>query len=325
MMAKKIFGFVRDSVSKHPLCGACIKAWDEDIGDDDFLGQALTDAKGYYEISYQDGLWDRAPLSADMWLPDIYITVSVRNVVDDWVIIAKSMTFKDHDLSKDLPLDMDVEIQSPVMRMTTFDPLTHGFHFINSFDLKLEIMNQKVGEWGMGLCGGMCAGALYRYLKHAPVPHDCNPPVQGTPLYTELLNRQIASMATIIPMIYDWQSAPDDAFWYRKKSIGYRTKKQWPLLKAKLDAGQPVLLILIRAAGYFGDLSENHQVVATGYQFHPTTGDLKIHLYDPNWPDCCSCIELNCGLPNDQINARYSSSENLRGFFVNPCTALAIC
>lgn len=322
-VANKIFGCIRETSENRALAGACIKAWDKDIGDDDFLGETISDTEGYYAISYPDSLWDTIPGAGSLTRPDIYVTVSIRNAAGEWVIIAKSPVYKDHKLSEDLSINLDCTVEKPVAKHTHFEPALHGFHFANNFNLTVDIMNLKLGSWNMGFCGGMCACALNRYKKNISIPADTEPPVQGLPLYKELLTRQITSMVTILAKIYDWQSAPDITKWYRKHSVGFRTKKQWSLLKEELDKGRPVILILIRSAGYFANPTDNHQVIATGYEYHSTTGDLKIYTYDPNWPDTGTHLSFCFGLADDQIRAQDSTGADLRGFFVNPNTDLA--
>jgi hypothetical protein len=133
------------------------------------------------------------------------------------------------------------------------------------------------------------------------------------------MRRQIASLSLdIVTQIYDWQSAPDEGHWNRKHSVGYRTKGEWWKLKASLDAGRPTNLVLIRVEGYLSNPTDNHQVLAIGYTYDPTTKHLEIYDYDPNDPQKTNTLSMNLGLPNSRLDARDSIGSRLRGFFVNP-------
>jgi hypothetical protein len=209
------------------------------------------------------------------------------------------------------------------MNNQLFNPRSHGFHFVNSFTVSPSLVGlpQLVYlHWHMGFCGGMCAGVLNRFNTNTPVPDDTQSPQEGTPIYNELLNRQVRSLSLpIILTIYDWQRAPDTAQWYSLgTSIGCRTKKEWPELQRRLAAGRPTTLILIRVGGYFANPTYNHQVVAYNYAYDPDSGKAAIDIYDPNHPDETPQLTMNLKLPNDRIDARQSSGEKLRGFLINP-------
>ena len=320
-MARRIFGKITDQHGE-PVEGLLVKAWDDDWPDgDDLMGEELTDAKGDYQISYAPGHWDAAPHAVPTWRPDIFISVHIRNAAGQWVKLRKSRVYENHRLSKNLRINLKVDIEEPERNNTSFKPRRHGFHFHNFFTISPRVFGIDLGTWNMGLCGGMCAGALNRFNNDVDVPVDTTPPEEGTLLYKELLHRQIRSLmdpTNIIDDIYDWQSAPDEGQPYRKHSVGYRTKKQWWKLKARLDEGKPTSLVLIRAEGYLGNLSDNHQVVAIGYRYNPTTKDLSISVYDPNHPDQTHTLSMNLGLPRSRLSARDSTGNRLRGFLVNP-------
>jgi hypothetical protein len=125
-------------------------------------------------------------------------------------------------------------------------------------------------------------------------------------------------LSGILYDIYDWQSAPDEEHPNRKHSVGSRTKKEWWKLKENLDNGSPAILLLIRVEGYFKNPTVNHQVVAVGYDYNPTTKDLEIQVYDPNRHCQTHTLSMNLGLPNNRLDASDSTGKRLRGFFVNP-------
>jgi hypothetical protein len=327
-MANRIFGVVRDAAGGDaPVKGLRIHAWDKDWPDgDDFMGKAFTDANGRYEISFQAREWDHSIGGLREWLPDIYITVENKNASGRWAHIVTSKVHKNQDLNQDLRIDLEVPFGPPASKRTGFLPETHGFHFINRFDVEPDILGIDLGEWkGMGFCGGMCSGAVYRYRRGIPVPPLEKAPPDGDPLHTELLKRQIAAMSPkMLPTMFDWQSAPDVPTPMRKPSIAERTRDEWPKLQKALDEEGPTILVLIRAAGYLGNPTSNHQVLAIGYDFDPATKDLVIHTYDPNKPDATHTLSLNVGLPDGKLYLKDSAYSRTRGFFVNPVAEEAI-
>jgi len=90
--------------------------------------------------------------------------------------------------------------------------------------------------------------------------------------------RLLTSPNILLDEILAWQSAPDRAVWFGRESIGSKVKRGWPRLKSNLDNDEPTILALIREEGYLANLTNNHQVLAIGYTYHPTTQDLKIHV-----------------------------------------------
>jgi hypothetical protein len=176
----------------------------------------------------------------------------------------------------------------------------------------------------MGFCGGMSAGALHRFNHGIQSPPDTVTPVDGSSLFDELFSRQKRSLlAPVIPMLYDWQSAPDQSHWWLKHSLGYRTKREWPKLRAELDANRPTMIVLIRVEGYTENPTDNHQVLAIGYDYDKAVKKLAIQVYDPNRPGEDGTLSMNFGLPDSNIEATDSCGQRLRGFFVNPHGVLA--
>jgi len=322
-MWQKVFGTITDKKTKKGVKGLRVEAWDDDFPDgDDFLGDTTTDDSGSYRISYSGGHWDPSISSrATVWRPDIYIRVLIKNASGEWVYLGKSRVHRNHTLPEDLQVDLDVEIEDPIAKETSFRPEVHGFHFPNFFKVQAKVLGVDLGRWNMGFCGGMCAAALHRFKHNGEVPPDTRPPAQGTSLYAELLDRQIKTLLEpnmLLDDIYDWQSAPDESYWYRKRSIGWRTKGEWWKLKDNLDKGKPSILVLIRVEGYFANPTSNHQVLAIGYDYHPTSKDLQIQVYDPNEPDTTQSLFMNVGLPKGRLRGKDSTGSAVRGFFVNP-------
>ncbi len=219
-----------------------------------------------------------------------------------------------------------------VEHKTEFDPKVYGFKFANRFHFTIPLVINEIDISGLGFCGGMCAGALHRFNMHIPVEKITTPPAEHTSLYKELLARQITSMPFgLINEVLNWQIYPDTGSKpsIKPHSVSHRTKEEWKnSLRKRLDAGKPTILVLIRAkAGVSSlkglldplnirNLSNNHQVLATGYEYNEKTQDLIINFYDPNYPDQVHHLAIN--LKKKNIGTRDSTGKKLRGFFVNP-------
>jgi len=318
-MTNKIFGTVKDQHTNAPIKGLRIQVWDQDWGDgDDFMGQTFTRVDGRYEVRYTPGQWDDGFKLFKSGNPDIYIAVENKNQGGKWVRIAESRVYKNQDMRQDLQIDLEVDFGPPVSRHTNFLPEDHGFDFVNNFKVEPDIIGIDLGSWEMGFCGGMCAGALVRFRQEVKIPADQHSPADGTPLHEELMKRQVIAMSPkMLPMMYEWQSAPDVPAPMRKTSISERTRDEWPKLKDALDNTGPTILVLIRSSGYFGNPTQNHQVLAIGYEYNPATRDLVISTYDPNVPNKTSTLSLNIGLPDGKLYLKDSATKKTRGFFVN--------
>ena len=320
-MHRKIYGQITDTVQAGmPIEGLKIEAWDDDWPEgDDYMGKAFTDKNGRYKISYYERDWDPDIFGSSSRFPDIYITVNIKNTSGKWVRLGKSEVFKDHPLNQDLQIDLGVKLDPKMAKRIPFDPKIHGFHFVNSFKVSPTVFNLNLGSWNMGFCGGMCAAAWHHYENKLEIPPGKDIPKSGSPLFDNLLARQVKSMSPeLLTWMYDWQSAPDVGIWWRKPSIGQRTKNEWPKLKNELDHDRLATLVLIRSNGYFADPTQNHQVLAYGYEYDPPTKDLVIYVYDPNKPDRENTLSLNLGLPEGKLFLQDSSKSRTRGFFVNP-------
>jgi len=320
-LSRKIYGLITDKLRNDtPIGGLRIQVWDRDWPDgDDFLGQTYTSIEGQYEVSYFPGDWDKAIGLLDLGRPDIFITVENKNAAGKWVSIAESDVIKNHNMKHDLRIDLPIEFGGPLSGRTNFIPENDGFHFINSFKVKPDIFGIDFGEWNMGLCGGMCASALSRFSKGEASPDDLITPHGKTSLYDELKKRQIKTMSPkMLAKMAEFQGAPDNIKTKRNRSIGQRTQDEWPIIKSTIDGNTPLILVLIRSTGLLGNPTNNHQVLAVGYDFNPPTKDLRLYVYDPNKPDETQTISLNVGLPGGSLDLVDSASPLTRGLFVNP-------
>ena len=202
---------------------------------------------------------------------------------------------------------------------TTFDPVQNGYKFINYFQLPksiklnlpfLHISSVSLPQLVYGLCGGMCFSALDYYHANEGIPGDANVPAGGSSIFDYLVQRQLASLDHgAVSKVLLFMLLPDE-------EVNERIPGEVAALRASLDAGNPAVLVLIRAKG-LSDPSHNHQVTAIGYDLDPDTNAMTIYLYDPNHPGEKPCLTLNLTNPKSGLGLAQSTGEPLRGFFVN--------
>ncbi len=127
----------------------------------------------------------------------------------------------------------------------------------------------------------MCFAVADRYLSNEPAPADPVAPGPGTPLFREIVRRQLVSFDR-------WGLVPA-RFWLTllRLAVGRWTGggqvAEWRRICSDLDAGRPAMVGLIRSGRInpFG-LTTNHQVLAYAYEASALSGTL--HIYDPNHP-----------------------------------------
>lgn len=170
-----------------------------------------------------------------------------------------------------------------------------------------------------GLCGGMCFTALDFYKAGLPLPrgqHRNDRPASGTSLRRYIWKRQLESLVidgtrflawlivlSHVPLAWPFRGGPA---W-----LLARSKEEWKKLKASLEAGEPVPIVLVRATESVFDY---HQVLAIGYDEAETVHG-TIYLYDPNCPDEVSTIEIEFGEQLLDGQEGCDPSMVLRGFF----------
>jgi hypothetical protein len=114
--------------------------------------------------------------------------------------------------------------------------------------------------------------ALDHFLAGVPLPD--RPPEDWLP---RLWRRLVASWDLPFGVLqyFDWQ---------RRADLGPLTLREWDGVRAGLDAGSPVPLGLVQAAGWNPRrMPLHHQVLATGYRL--VGGAAELSVYDPNWPN----------------------------------------
>ncbi len=214
------------------------------------------------------------------------------------------------------------------MTTTYFRPSIHGWPFGNSYDKSIVFEDVELKD--IGFCGGMCWLALRRFFNAQLIPRDLAAPVEGDPLFDDLWDLQLASLSpSKLVKMYNWQSSPDLSHRFRKHSLGHRTKKAWPGVRSKLNAGKPVTLTLINGSNNFnpGHMDQHHRVVAYAYKEESISGGsgvpanahtkVTIMIYDPNKVNNDNVyLTFYLGAKRSRIRLRHSEEGNLyHGFF----------
>jgi hypothetical protein len=162
-----------------------------------------------------------------------------------------------------------------------FRPSVSGFRFANAFasEAALRLGPIPVGNAANGLCGGMVLAALDLWIARMAPPSDVEPPRAGTPMFDYLLRRLIASWDLPFGGLryLVWQSMTAGA-------LGERTAREWEVVRARLDRGEPVPLGVIRVHSLDPvRVGENHQLLSYGYEPSSDRG-VRVFVYDPNHP-----------------------------------------
>lgn len=215
---------------------------------------------------------------------------------------------------------------SPTAVMTGFDPLKHGFRFNNAFpphphiQLPTPFGRIRIGDAKNGLCGGMVFAALDYFHAGQPVP-DTNKPPSGDILFDTIVKRLYDSfnlpfgIRGYIELMQP--DLPDYAAGFNAlSSRAWRVaRREWPVIKALLDAGQPCPLGLVRVkSADLRKLGENHQVLAYGYDVKDD--QLTLFIYDPNYQDNDKIrLTLDLSDPEGPTTMKYSTGEPLYAFF----------
>jgi hypothetical protein len=126
----------------------------------------------------------------------------------------------------------------------------------------------------------MCFYVRRRFVAGQPIPETATVPETGSDLFRALVREQLRSLrAGIVPMRFWRMAAAPTA-----QRLARTRDREWPRIRAALDAGELAVIGLIRvtARNPF-KLIGNHQVVAYGYVVDD--GSITLRIYDPNWPN----------------------------------------
>lgn len=219
-----------------------------------------------------------------------------------------------------------------------FLPSVHGLPFPNAFPpgptFRLGPLDARLAGFGdasAGLCGGMALTARDLYEAGIAAPLDQREaPANGSPRFRALVRRQVQSLDWLrVPLRYlDLQALRPDppgrlARLLRREPprVG-AVLREWPRIRAELDAGHPSVVGLVRTAGCSPwALTRNHQVLAWGWEAEG--GSITLRVYDPNHPGRDD-VELRIAIAGgpgpwrDRILLHQSTGEPLLGFFRQP-------
>jgi hypothetical protein len=197
---------------------------------------------------------------------------------------------------------------------TNYSALTFGL-YENVFGPRQSRRNGGSGQPNppYGLCGGMCFTALdFFYAPELTLPRGepARPPGPGTALHAYLWKRQLDSLIADGAQFLTWVTMLNRLPSGRRYLLE-RSRVEWAKLKARIDAGDPVPIGLVRQAK---NVFDDHQVLAIGYEEQDETKGTLI-LYDPNCPDHESTVDLR--FEEHELIGRESCQGKLplRGFF----------
>lgn len=168
-----------------------------------------------------------------------------------------------------------------------FLPSRHGFRFPNWWPRTparrwhIGFLELGIGDVNRGLCGGMAFAARDRFERGEEGAPDPEAPAFGTPLFTEIVDRQFDSFGRFwtVPLRFFLSSALGSPASRARGSV----REAWPVIRADIDAGRPSMVGLVRQAGW-NPLATGmgHQVAAYAYESSPER--IAIRVYDPNHP-----------------------------------------
>lgn len=241
-----------------------------------------------------------------------------------------------------------------------FLPSVHGLHFANRFEsgptVRLGRVDPRavgIGDAASGLCGGMALTARDLWAAGVAAPDDTRPPANGSRRFQALVRSQVVSLDWLrVPLRYAVLALLNAEPRSELAADGARTRRprlrrdpvrvptvrrEWPRVRAELDAGRPCLLELIRVGGFSpAALIRNHQVLAWAYAadeaccadataLEAQGGTIRLRVYDPNHPgDDGVEVEMVIGPDRgrqplaDRIALRQNTGEPLLGFFLGP-------
>ena len=168
-----------------------------------------------------------------------------------------------------------------------FLPSVNGLRFANRFPpgptVTLGPLDPRwigIGDASAGLCGGMSWFVRERFEAGLSVPMDLDAPANGSSLFRALVRRQVLSLDWLRLPFRIWSMAALGA----ERATRNTVEREWPRIRAEIDAGSPAMIALVRRFGASPfALTTNHQVLGYGYTVEDD-GRLRVRVYDPNWP-----------------------------------------
>jgi hypothetical protein len=232
----------------------------------------------------------------------------------------------------------------PSVRVPNFDPTVNGLPYPNYWpsnpikQFKLgTVATLNIGDAANGLCGGMSFATADLHAAGL-TPGDAPQPKAGEDRYRYIVNRQVTSFddgrlpwrffQLMSPTRADRES-PLAAFIGRfgvdRHSRTYTmVHEEWPAIQRSIDAGKLAMIGLVRIVSADPQaLSNNHQVLAYGYDTNSSTVVLRI--CDPNWPRAGDVtITFDTADPMGTAKPAWSKPEShdLQCFFTYPYQAI---
>jgi hypothetical protein len=126
----------------------------------------------------------------------------------------------------------------------------------------------------------MIYAALDRFDRGTEPPADSAPPAPDTPLFSEIVDRQLASFGRLlvaVPIRF-WLAARRGQRWRDRQTM----TAAWPAIRSEIDAGRPAMIGLVRLATSNPVAPLGHQVV--GFRYEESAERIAIGVYDPNHP-----------------------------------------
>jgi hypothetical protein len=172
-----------------------------------------------------------------------------------------------------------------------------------------------------GLAGGMCWAALDRYLQGVRIAPDQARPEPGDPLHAEFMRRQAAALSGVWSRVREWQDRPDSGWTsmvpFRAPGggdVASLTRRGWRSIRARLDAGEPVLLVLLLDVdGYRRPTAVVHVLVTA---WRRTGARITLSIYDPAHP---GVDDLQLAFSRTgPLDALLAGTRRVRGFFHVP-------
>lgn len=201
-----------------------------------------------------------------------------------------------------------------------FLPSRSGFRFVNRWPsnparmISLGPVRIPIGDTGRGLCGGMAFVARDRFERGQAAPPDALPPEPGTPLFTEVVDRQFDSFGALFWVPFRFWLASIRSQAARDRST---VRDAWPAIRSAIDAGRPPMVGLVRRAGWNPLATDfGHQVVA--YRYAESATKAEIWIYDPNHPgrdDVSLSVDRT---PDGRYGLAQSTGEPLLGLLALP-------
>ena len=198
-----------------------------------------------------------------------------------------------------------------------FLPSRHGFRFPNRWPhgaamVKVGRLRIPIGDTGRGLCGGMVFAARDRFERGEDRSPDAEPPARGTPLFEEIVERQLASFFFLSVPFRFWRSAAGSERRRQRETADVA----WPAIRAEIDAGRPAMIGLIRLATWNPLAPLGHQVV--GFRYEERAAGITIGVYDPNHPGDDDVEILVRHTANGAVALSQSTGEPLLGLLSLP-------